>query len=98
MGRLFRVGILVTVVFLDCSVESKVSADGQNVDRRDSIIQNEGTPVVSVPVEKMPEGIVSTCTAWTDGCRACGRNPDGIFCSNEGIACQSSKMQCVRHE
>jgi hypothetical protein len=34
--------------------------------------------------------------AWTDGCRACGRNPDGVFCSNVGLACQASEPRCTR--
>ncbi len=37
------------------------------------------------------------CTAWTDGCRSCAKNPDGVLCSNVGVACQSSEPSCTRH-
>jgi hypothetical protein len=98
MSRIFRIATLITIVLLSCAVESELSADDKNVDRHDSKIQNPRPPIINFPIEKVPEGIDSTCTAWTDGCRACGRNPDGIFCSNEGIACRSSEMRCVRRE
>jgi hypothetical protein len=98
MSRIFKIAILIIVILLNFSVESNLSADDINVDRHDSKIQNPGPPVINFPTEKVPEGIDSTCTAWTDGCRACGCNPDGIFCSNEGIACRSFEMHCVRHE
>ena len=36
------------------------------------------------------------CTAWTDGCRSCGKNADGVSCSNVGIACVASEPRCTR--
>jgi hypothetical protein len=36
------------------------------------------------------------CTAWTDGCRSCGKAADGVHCSNIGIACQSSEPRCTQ--
>jgi hypothetical protein len=38
----------------------------------------------------------TTCASWTDGCRACGRDPEGISCSNIGIACQVKEPHCTR--
>jgi hypothetical protein len=37
-----------------------------------------------------------SCTAWTDGCRTCGKNADGVSCSNVGIACVASEPRCTR--
>jgi hypothetical protein len=51
---------------------------------------------IKMRLEEFANGPNATCTAWTDGCRTCGRNPDGVFCSNEGIACQSSEPRCTR--
>jgi hypothetical protein len=47
-------------------------------------------------LERFAKGPNATCTAWTDGCRSCGKGPDGIFCSNVGIACQPSEPHCTR--
>jgi hypothetical protein len=35
------------------------------------------------------------CIAWTDGCRSCGKNADGVTCSNVGIACLASEPRCT---
>jgi hypothetical protein len=47
-------------------------------------------------LEDFAKGPNAACTAWTDGCRSCGSGPDGVFCSNVGIACQPSKPRCSR--
>jgi hypothetical protein len=56
------------------------------------------TPKVSTEMrlEDFASGPHATCTAWTDGCRTCGRNPDGIFCSNVSFACQPSEPRCTQ--
>ncbi len=91
MSRLFEIAIIITIIFLDLSVESKIFAADLHVVRSHSETQNPRVPIV-----KMPKGLSSACTAWTDGCRTCGRNPDGVFCSNVGIACQPSELHCIR--
>jgi hypothetical protein len=49
------------------------------------------------PLENFqPDDALGRCTAWTDGCRSCGRNPDGVSCSNIGFACQPSAPRCTR--
>jgi hypothetical protein len=93
MSRIFRIAALITIVLLSCAVESELSADDKKFDRHDSETQNSGPPILNFPVEKVPEGSDSTCTAWTDGCRACGRNSDGIFCSNGGL--RAGRPRCV---
>lgn len=45
-------------------------------------------------LEEFARGPNAACTAWTDGCRSCGKGPDGVFCSNVGIACQPSVTRC----
>jgi hypothetical protein len=45
-------------------------------------------------LEEFAKGPNAACTAWTDGCRSCGKGPDGVFCSNVGIACQPSAPRC----
>jgi hypothetical protein len=48
-----------------------------------------------LPLEAFARGPNAACTAWTDGCRSCGKGPDGVvFCSNVGIACLPSKPRC----
>jgi hypothetical protein len=67
---------------------------------RDSKTDNLGAPASKVDanprLERFAKGRNATCTAWTDGCRSCGKGPDGIFCSNVGIACQASEPHCTR--
>ena len=48
-------------------------------------------------LEEFATGTNANCTAWTDGCRSCGKGPEGVFCSNIGIACQPSQTRCSRH-
>lgn len=37
------------------------------------------------------------CLEWNDGCRTCRRPENGEpMCSNIGIACQASAIQCTR--
>src|ERR1700730_8455236 len=47
-----------------------------------------------IRLEEFATGPNATCTAWTDGCRSCGKGPNGVFCSNVGIACQPSQPRC----
>jgi hypothetical protein len=47
-------------------------------------------------LEDFAKGPNAGCTAWTDDCRACGKNPDGVVCSNVGIACLPSRPHCTR--
>jgi hypothetical protein len=53
-------------------------------------------PAGDVRLEEFAKGPHATCMAWTDGCRTCGRNPDGVYCSNIGIACLPSEPRCTR--
>ncbi len=56
-------------------------------------------PTASMPIRledfasKPPN---QSCTAWTDGCRTCGKNADGVSCSNVGVACLPSEPRCTR--
>jgi len=47
-------------------------------------------------LEEFAKGPNASCTAWTDGCRTCGKGSDGVFCSNIGIACVPSEPRCTR--
>jgi hypothetical protein len=47
-------------------------------------------------LEEFAKGSNAACTAWTDGCRSCGKGADGVLCSNVGIACQPSVPRCSR--
>ena len=47
-------------------------------------------------LEQFAKGANASCTAWTDGCRSCGKGPAGVFCSNVGIACLPSQPRCTR--
>jgi hypothetical protein len=39
------------------------------------------------------------CIRWTDHCRTCNRNSNGEFiCSNIGISCQPSQVECVERQ
>jgi hypothetical protein len=53
-------------------------------------------PVAETRLEEFATGPNANCTAWTDGCRSCGKGPEGVFCSNIGIACQPSQPRCSR--
>ena len=54
-------------------------------------------PDAGTRLEEFATGPNANCTAWTDGCRSCGKGPEGVFCSNIGIACQPSQTRCSRH-
>jgi hypothetical protein len=54
-------------------------------------------PDTGTRLEEFATGPNANCTAWTDGCRSCGKGPEGVFCSNIGIACQPSQTRCSRH-
>ena len=47
-------------------------------------------------LEDFAKGTHAGCTAWTDDCRACGKNPNGVVCSNVGIACLPARPHCTR--
>lgn len=85
--------ITVAIIFRDRFIGSNISAADQSIVRTELKRQH-----LDLPAAGMPKNISATCTAWTDGCRACGRSPDGVFCSNVGIACQSSETHCIRSE
>jgi hypothetical protein len=53
-------------------------------------------PDTETRLEEFAKGPNASCTAWTDGCRSCGKGPEGVFCSNIGIACQPSQPRCSR--
>jgi hypothetical protein len=53
-------------------------------------------PGTETRLEEFATGANANCTAWTDGCRSCGKGPEGVFCSNIGIACQPSQTRCSR--
>ena len=53
-------------------------------------------PDTGTRLEEFAQGPNANCTAWTDGCRACGKGPAGVVCSNVGIACLPSPPRCVR--
>jgi hypothetical protein len=54
-------------------------------------------PDTGTRLEEFATGPNANCTAWSDGCRSCGKGPEGVFCSNIGIACQPSQTRCSRH-
>ncbi len=35
------------------------------------------------------------CREWTDSCRVCTRDADGIHCSTPGFACQREALRCT---
>jgi hypothetical protein len=47
-------------------------------------------------LEEFAHGPNAACTAWTDGCRSCGKGADGVFCSNVGVACVPTEPRCTR--
>ena len=36
------------------------------------------------------------CLEWSDGCRVCQRQAEGLACSLPGIACQPGEPRCLR--
>ena len=64
---------------------------------RHSRTQHKATPESDAGrLEDFAKGANAGCTAWTDDCRACGKNPGGVVCSNVGIACLPSRPHCTR--
>ena len=53
-------------------------------------------PDRGTPLEEFAKGPNAACTAWTDGCRTCGKGSDGVFCSNIAIACVPTEPRCTR--
>jgi hypothetical protein len=79
-------------------VTASFGADLKLVPRR-SIIHAPASggatkPDTEIRLEEFAKGANAACTAWTDGCRSCGKGADGVFCSNVGIACQPSAPRC----
>jgi hypothetical protein len=101
MTRLFQIAALVTLVFIGENFEAGATyaADLPLISGQ-ARTQTPGSSAPKVNVEMRLEdfarGPNAACTAWTDGCRACGRSPDGVFCSNVGFACQASEPRCTR--
>jgi hypothetical protein len=102
MSRLCRTAVaaltfaMIGVVGLALGTSTIVAADLAIVPRP-SRIQHPSAPASSVMrLEEFAKGPNASCTAWTDGCRSCGSSPDGVFCSNVGIACQPSEPRCTR--
>jgi hypothetical protein len=105
MSRLSRIAGIVSALVLIGLLDS---ADGTRLALaadlplipRHSPTHHSGAPASHVDADWRLEGFAkgpnASCTAWTDGCRACGNGPDGIHCSNIGIACQPSEPHCTR--
>ncbi|MGF3026723.1 hypothetical protein ACQVP2_28380 [Methylobacterium aquaticum] len=47
-------------------------------------------PVATSPAED------PGCREWTDSCRVCTRDGDGLHCSTPGFACQREALRCTR--
>src|ERR1700733_10718497 len=88
------VGMVTLTGFLGLGTVSTFAADLAIVPRH-SGHQHPGAdtsaPDAGTRLEEFAKGPNASCTAWTDGCRSCGKGPDGVFCSNVGIACQPSQ-------
>jgi hypothetical protein len=101
MPRLCQIAAIVAllVLGLDPGTRSAFAADLPLVPGY-SQTQHRGAPAAKAGVEprleEFAKGPHAACTAWTDGCRTCGRNPDGVYCSNVGIACLPSEPRCTR--
>ena len=101
MTRFLKVASVVTMLLLDLNFgASATSAADLPLVSVHFQTQKPASPVTKVNVEmrleEFAKGPNATCTAWTDGCRTCGRNSDGVFCSNIGFACQPSQPRCTR--
>jgi hypothetical protein len=101
MTRFFKIASMITMALLDLnSGVSPIFAAGLPLVFGHSETQKTGGRLTKVDaemrLEEFAKGPSATCTAWTDGCRSCGRNPDGVFCSNVGFACQPSEPRCTR--
>jgi hypothetical protein len=101
MTRLFQIAAVVTLLFIGANFETGATyaADLPLVSGH-ARTQMPGSPAPKVNadtrLEDFARGPHAACTAWTDGCRACARNPDGVFCSNVGFACQAAEPHCTR--
>jgi hypothetical protein len=101
MSRLCRIAAIITlsVLGLDPGTRSAFAADLPLVSGHSQTRHREAPASrvgVETRLEEFAKGPHATCTAWTDGCRSCGRNSDGVYCSNVGIACQPSEPRCTR--
>ena len=101
MTRLLQIATIVAILFLGPNFgASATSAVDLPLVSSHSQTQAPVSPAPKAAAERRLEDFASgphaTCTAWTDGCRTCGRNPDGIFCSNVGFAFQASEPSCTR--
>jgi hypothetical protein len=105
MSRVRRIAVaaltfaMIGVVGLTLGMSTIVAADlavvpGPSRTQHPSAPASRGNAVMRL--EEFANGPNASCTAWTDGCRSCGRGPDGVFCSNVGIACQPSAPRCTR--
>lgn len=101
MTRLLQIAAVVAMSFLGLNfgVSATSAADLPLVSGH-SQTQAPVSPLPKITaggrLEDFASGPHATCTAWTDGCRTCGRNPDGVFCSNVGFACQASEPRCTQ--
>jgi hypothetical protein len=93
-------GMFALTGFLALGTELTFAADLTLVPRHFGH-QHPGTgtsrPDTETRLEDFAKGPNASCTAWTDGCRSCGKGPEGVFCSNVGIACLPSQPRCSRH-
>jgi hypothetical protein len=101
MTRLFQIAAIVTMLFLGPNFgATATSAADLPVVPGHSHTQERASPAPKADremrLEEFAQGPNATCTAWTDGCRTCARNPDGVFCSNVGIACLASAPRCTQ--
>jgi len=96
------VGLLVLGSFLGLALGTELYAADLPLVPSHSRIQHPAPtremsrPDAGTRLEEFAKGQNATCTAWTDGCRSCGKGSDGIFCSNVGIACVPSEPRCTR--
>jgi hypothetical protein len=44
-------------------------------------------------VFKQPD---ATCVSWTDGCRTCTKQAEGVVCSNVAITCTQTAVRCTQ--
>src|ERR1700692_551134 len=97
LRRWTAVGMVTLTGFLALGTVSTFAADLAFVPRHPGHQHpSAGTPRpdTGTRLEEFAKGSNANCTAWTDGCRSCGKGPDGVFCSNVGIACQPSQPRC----
>ena len=91
------VGLFALAGLLALGTELTFAADLPVVSRnsaRQHPSAGASKPDTETRLEEFAKGPNASCTAWTDGCRSCGKGPEGVFCSNIGIACQPSQPRC----